>query len=63
MADAVARKGLPLHLKMLVGFAVGIVGGLLVHLLAPGAPWVAVAHHLGHAADRHASSSTCCSCW
>ncbi len=31
---------LPLHLKMLIGFVVGIGAGLLVHLLAPDAPWV-----------------------
>ena len=34
------RPGMPLHLKMLIGFAVGIGAGLLVHVLAPGAPWV-----------------------
>src|SRR5688572_18658391 len=42
MAEAVARKGLPLHVKMLVGFVVGLVGGLLVHVLAPDAGWVQV---------------------
>ena len=40
-ATTAARKpGMPLHVKMLLGFAIGLVGGLLVHLLAPGAPWV-----------------------
>jgi Na+/H+-dicarboxylate symporter len=39
--SATGRAGLPLHLKMLVGFAVGIFGGMLVHWLAPGATWVA----------------------
>ena len=34
------RPGMPLHLKMLIGFVVGIGAGLLVHVLAPGAPWV-----------------------
>jgi DAACS family dicarboxylate/amino acid:cation (Na+ or H+) symporter len=36
------RNKLPLHLKMLIGFAVGIGAGLVVHLLAPDAPWVQV---------------------
>jgi DAACS family dicarboxylate/amino acid:cation (Na+ or H+) symporter len=31
---------MPLHLKMLVGFSVGLVGGLLAHMLSPGAAWV-----------------------
>ncbi len=30
-----------LQMKMLVGFAVGLVAGLLVHMFASGAPWVA----------------------
>jgi DAACS family dicarboxylate/amino acid:cation (Na+ or H+) symporter len=38
--QAPARAGMPLHLKMLVGFVVGLVGGLLAHMLAPGAGWV-----------------------
>lgn len=33
-------RGLPLHVRMLIGFAVGIGAGLLVHLLAPDATWV-----------------------
>ena len=35
-----AGNKLPLHLKMLIGFAVGIGAGLVVHLLAPDAAWV-----------------------
>jgi DAACS family dicarboxylate/amino acid:cation (Na+ or H+) symporter len=31
-----------LQLKMLTGFAVGLVAGLLVHMLAPGALWVEI---------------------
>jgi DAACS family dicarboxylate/amino acid:cation (Na+ or H+) symporter len=31
---------MPLHLKMLVGFIVGLTGGLLAHWLAPGSAWV-----------------------
>jgi Na+/H+-dicarboxylate symporter len=31
---------LPLHLKMLLGFVVGISAGLLANAFAPGAPWV-----------------------
>ena len=31
---------MPLHMKMLIGFVVGIGAGLLVHVLAPGATWV-----------------------
>jgi DAACS family dicarboxylate/amino acid:cation (Na+ or H+) symporter len=38
--SASPRSGMPLHLKMLVGFVVGIGAGLLVHVLAPGAAWV-----------------------
>ena len=33
-------RSLPLHLRMLIGFAVGIGAGLLVHVLAPDASWV-----------------------
>ncbi len=40
MSEAVTRKGMPLHLKMLLGFVIGLGGGLLAHLLAPGAAWV-----------------------
>jgi Na+/H+-dicarboxylate symporter len=29
-----------LQLKMLIGFVVGLAAGLVVHMLAPGAPWV-----------------------
>jgi Na+/H+-dicarboxylate symporter len=32
---------MPLHTKMAIGFATGLLLGLLVHWLAPGAPWVA----------------------
>ena len=42
MHATIPRNKLPLHLKMLIGFAVGISAGLVVHLLAPDAPWVQV---------------------
>ena len=36
-----ARKPMPLHTKMLIGFAVGLIGGLFVHWFNGGqAPWV-----------------------
>ncbi len=31
-----------LQMKMLIGFLVGLVGGLIVHMTQPGAPWVGV---------------------
>ena len=38
---AVSKKGLPLHLLMLIGFVVGLSGGLAVNLLIGGeTPWV-----------------------
>lgn len=38
---AVTKKGLPLHLLMLIGFVVGLSGGLAVNLLIGGdTPWV-----------------------
>ncbi len=33
-------KGIPLHLKVGIGFLLGTLLGLLVHLVAPGADWV-----------------------
>lgn len=33
-------KGLPLHIKVLIGFVGGLLVGLAVHYLAPGAGWV-----------------------
>lgn len=38
---AIAKRGLPLHIKVLIGFLLGTVVGLVVHLVAPDAPWVA----------------------
>lgn len=32
--------GVPLQMKMLIGFVVGLASGLAVHMTAPGAPWV-----------------------
>ncbi|WP_245942300.1 dicarboxylate/amino acid:cation symporter [Sphingomonas gilva] len=37
---ATEKKGLSLQYQMLVGFLVGLIGGLIVHVSAPGAPWV-----------------------
>ncbi|HEV2746015.1 MAG TPA: dicarboxylate/amino acid:cation symporter [Allosphingosinicella sp.] len=34
------RRGLSLQMKMLIGFAVGLVAGLLVHVTQPDAAWV-----------------------
>lgn len=39
-APASPPKGMPLHVKMLIGFVAGISLGLLVHVLAPDAAWV-----------------------
>ncbi|MGY4516988.1 dicarboxylate/amino acid:cation symporter [Lysobacter sp. HA18] len=35
------RRGLPLHVKVLLGFVLGAVIGLIVHATTPDAPWVA----------------------
>jgi Na+/H+-dicarboxylate symporter len=35
------RRAIPLHLKMLIGFLIGLVGGLIVYTTQPDAPWVA----------------------
>lgn len=40
--DAPAPQRFPLHLQMLVGFAVGLLGGLIVNLTAGDAAWVKV---------------------
>ena len=40
--EAAPKKGLPLHMQMLIGFLVGLVGGLLVHSFAKDAAWVGV---------------------
>ena len=37
-----ARRKLPLHVQMLVGFALGLLGGLIVHATAADAAWVDV---------------------
>ena len=35
------RGGLPLHVQMLIGFLIGLLGGLWVHLgVGPETPWV-----------------------
>jgi Na+/H+-dicarboxylate symporter len=36
------RRAIPLHLKMLIGFLVGLIGGLFVYTTQPDAPWVAI---------------------
>ncbi|HET9049678.1 MAG TPA: dicarboxylate/amino acid:cation symporter [Chiayiivirga sp.] len=35
-----ARRSIPLHIQMAIGFAVGLVGGLLVYVIAGDAPWL-----------------------
>ena len=35
-----ARRTIPLHIQMAIGFAVGLVGGLLVYVIAGDAPWL-----------------------
>lgn len=40
--DAPAPQRFPLHLQMLVGFAVGLLGGLIVNLTAGDAAWVTI---------------------
>ncbi len=35
-----ARKNVPLHTQMAIGFAVGLFGGLIVHFLAADAQWL-----------------------
>jgi DAACS family dicarboxylate/amino acid:cation (Na+ or H+) symporter len=37
----VAKRGLPLHVKVLLGFVLGAVLGLVVHVTSPDAAWVA----------------------
>ncbi len=34
------KGGIPLQMKMLIGFVVGLASGLAVHMTAPDAPWV-----------------------
>ncbi|MES2496631.1 MAG: dicarboxylate/amino acid:cation symporter [Pseudomonadota bacterium] len=40
VADADEKDSLALQWKMLAGFVIGLVGGLTVYMVAPGAPWV-----------------------
>lgn len=40
MESTVTRR-VPLQMKMLIGFLIGLVAGLIVHMSQPGAPWVA----------------------
>ncbi len=35
-----ATSGMALHTKMLIGFLIGLIAGLIVYTVAPGAPWV-----------------------
>ena len=35
------RRAMPLHFKMLIGFLVGLIAGLIVYSTQPDAPWVA----------------------
>ena len=39
---AESRRGVSLQMQMLIGFIVGLVGGLTVYLAAPGAEWVSI---------------------
>jgi DAACS family dicarboxylate/amino acid:cation (Na+ or H+) symporter len=34
------RRGISLQMKMLIGFLIGLIGGLIVHVTQPDAPWV-----------------------
>src|SRR5689334_8766347 len=40
-ATTTAKRGLPLHVKVLLGFVLGAVLGLVVHVTSPDAVWVA----------------------
>ncbi|TZF90672.1 dicarboxylate/amino acid:cation symporter [Cognatilysobacter lacus] len=40
-ATSTARRGLPLHVKVMLGFVLGALIGLVVHVVAPDATWVA----------------------
>ena len=44
-APSSKKSGLPLHLKVALGFAFGMGFGLIVHFLAPGADWVQTVIH------------------
>ena len=39
--DSAGRRAMPLHMKMLIGFLAGLIGGLIVYTTQPDAPWVA----------------------
>ncbi|WNO52559.1 dicarboxylate/amino acid:cation symporter [Stakelama saccharophila] len=39
--QATERRGISLQMQMLAGFLIGLVGGLVVHVTAADAPWVA----------------------
>ena len=41
METAGQRRGISLQMKMLIGFLVGLIAGLVVYTTQPGAPWVA----------------------
>jgi Na+/H+-dicarboxylate symporter len=38
--ESTVKRRVPLQMKMLIGFLVGLVAGLIVHMSQPGAPWV-----------------------
>jgi Na+/H+-dicarboxylate symporter len=38
--ESTVERRVPLQIKMLIGFLVGLIGGLLVYMTQPGAPWV-----------------------
>src|SRR5687767_13864466 len=38
--ETTAKRSMPLHLKMAIGFIVGLAGGLFVYTTQPDAPWV-----------------------
>jgi dicarboxylate/amino acid:cation (Na+ or H+) symporter, DAACS family len=39
--ESTVKRRVPLQMKMLIGFLIGLVAGLVVHMSQPGAPWVA----------------------
>jgi DAACS family dicarboxylate/amino acid:cation (Na+ or H+) symporter len=38
--ESTVERRVPLQMKMLIGFLIGLIAGLAVHMTQPGAPWV-----------------------